>query len=269
MLNKYISREKYESYEDFNDNFKINVPKDFNFGFDIVDEWAETEPNKIALVWLNDHGDKRNFRFTDIKEESNKICNYFKSIGIKKGDAVMLILKRRYEYWLTAVALHKIGAILIPGSFLLTEKDLTYRFTAANVKMIISVADDELINNIENALTHSPSVQFKAILAGQKPGWIDFDKEYSKESSEFPRPQGDEKVKANDKMLIYFTSGTTGMPKMVQHIQSYPLGHILTAKYWQQVENNGLHLTVSDSGWAKFGWGKIPNNPQFSLNIIK
>lgn len=260
MLNKYLPRVDFNSYEDFKENFTINVPADFNFGFDIVDGWAENEPGKTALVWCNDHGEEHIFSFNDVKAYSNRICNYLKSLGIRKGDKVMLIMRRRYEYWMTATALHKMGIVMIPASFQLTEKDLIYRINAAGVKMIIIAPDDNIISHVENSLDQCPTLQYKAMVHEEsegREGWIDYRSAFLAHSDVFERPTGEEQVLAKDPMILYFTSGTTGMPKMVQHIQSYPLGHILTAKYWQQVEDNGLHLTVSDSGWAKFSWGKI------------
>lgn len=260
ILNKYLPRIRFDSYEDFKENYKVIVPDEFNFGFDVVDAWAEEEPEKIALVWCNDHSEEKTFTFTDIKKLSNKICNYLLSIGIRKGDKVMLILKQRYEYWLTVTALHKIGAVVIPATFQLTEKDLIYRINAASVKMIICAQDDNIIAHVENSEQQCPTLQYKALILPEgesRRGWINYTQAFKEHSDCFARPDGDDAVEADDLMLIYFTSGTTGMPKMVQHVQSYPLGHILTAKYWQQVEENGLHLTVSDSGWAKFSWGKI------------
>lgn len=257
LLKKYLEKIDFESYEDFIKNYKVNVPDDFNFGFDVVDEWARVEPDKKALVWVNDNGDSHTFTFTEVKKYTNRICNYLKSIGIKKGDKVMLILKRHYEYWFTVVALHKIGAVAIPASYQLTEKDLIYRFNAIDVKMVICVDDENIIKHVETSLKESKSVKYTALVGVKRDGWIDFEEEYSKHSDVFERPSGEEAVGSNDLMLVYFTSGTTGMPKMVQHVQSYPLGHITTAKYWQCVRDNGLHLTVADSGWAKFSWGKI------------
>lgn len=257
MLNKFLGRYKFESYEDFRENYKLTYPADFNFGFDIVDEWARVEPEKKALVWCNDHGEEHVFTFTDVKKYSNKMANYFKSIGIKKGDKVMLILKRRYEYWLTVTALHKMGVVVIPASFQLTKKDIVYRVNAIGVKMVICADDDYVIGQIEESVPECPTIKYLAKVGKKLDGWIDYSEAYKDQSDVFERPTGEDAVTADDLMLMYFTSGTTGMPKVVQHVQSYPLGHILTAKYWQQVKNNGLHLTVSDSGWAKFSWGKI------------
>ncbi len=257
MLEKYIGRVKFDSYKDFKQNYKLNCPDDFNFGFDIVDGWAAVEPDKRALVWCNDAGEEHTFTFTDIKKYSNKMCNYFKSLGLKKGDKVMLILKRRYEYWMTVTALHKMGVVVIPASFQLTKKDIVYRINAIDVKMVICADDDYVIEQVNESVPECPSVKYLAKIGKHYDGWMDYTEGYINQSDVFERPTGDDAVGANDLMLMYFTSGTTGMPKVVQHVQSYPLGHILTAKYWQQVINNGLHLTVADSGWAKFSWGKI------------
>ncbi len=257
MLERFLSKTEFSSYEDFYKNYSLNIPYNFNFGFDVVDAWAEEEPEKKALVWCNDADEEKTFTFTDIKRESNKIANMLLSQGIKKGDMVLLILKQRYEYWLTAVALHKIGAILIPGSVQLTKKDISYRANAADIKMIIAVNEDEVLKQVEEAMPESPSITAKFILGTDRPGWINFTTEKEKYSDVYERKTGEGEMLATDMMLIYFTSGTTGMPKMVAHDNTYPLGHITTAKYWQQVRNNELHCTVSDSGWAKFGWGKI------------
>lgn len=257
MLDQYLDRVSFDSYEDFIKNYKLHYPDTFNFGFDIVDGWAAHDPGKMALVWCNDHGEDHFFTFSDIKKYSNKICNYLKSIGIKKGDRVMLILKRRYEYWFTVTALHKMGVIAIPASFQLTKKDIVYRINAVGIKMVICAEDDYVLGQIEASEPECPSLVYKAKVGAKRDGWIDFSEAYRDQSEVFERPTGEDAVTAEDLMLMYFTSGTTGMPKLAQHVQTYPLGHILTAKYWQQVIDNGLHLTVADSGWAKFSWGKI------------
>jgi len=264
MLEKYLPRIKFDSYEDFKENYKINVPEDFNFGFDIVDAWADSEPEKIALDWRNDKGESHIFTFKDLKESSNKIANYIKGLGLKKNDTVMLILKRRYEYWMIATALHKLGVVLIPASFQLTPKDINYRCKAASVDMLICVEDAAVIANAEEGLKGITTVKHK-LLVESTPikkeytslGWIDFHKAIEGSSNILERPTGEEATKVTDRFLMYFTSGTTGMPKMSLHDYSYPLGHVVTAKYWHQVEENQRHLTISDSGWAKFGWGKI------------
>lgn len=257
MLDKFLPRVEFDSYEDFVENFKINIPENFNFAYDIVDEMAKMAPDQTAMVWCNEKGDERTFTFSEIRYYTDKAANFFKSVGIKKGDPVMLILKRRYEFWFCLLALHKIGAICIPATHLLTAKDIIYRNNAADIKMIVSVAEDEVIKHIEDALPESPTIQCKALVGGSRDGWYDFNKELEKASDNFVRPVGAEATTNNDISLLYFTSGTTGMPKMVQHNFVYPLGHIVTAKYWQNVIDGGLHLTVADTGWAKAVWGKI------------
>jgi acetyl-CoA synthetase len=257
VLKKYCPQIEFDSYEDFMENFKIEVPDAFNFGFDVVDEWARVEPEKRALVWLNDHNEERVFTFTDISKMSNQAANAFAELGIGKGDVVMVILRRRWEYWICAVALAKLGAILIPGSLQLTKKDISYRANSANVKSIVAVCDDYVCTQVEEALPDSPTVIEKMIVAGEREGWVDFNEMISREADTFERPVGAAGVTIKDIMLLYFTSGTTGNPKAVEHNFAHPLGHIITAKYWQQVRENKLHMSVTDSGWAKFGWGKI------------
>lgn len=257
MLERYISRVDFNSYEDFIENFKINVPDNFNFAYDVVDEIAAATPDKVAIVWCDEKGAEATFTFGQLKYYSDKAANFFTKAGIGKGDPVMLILKRRYEFWFAILALHKIGAICIPATHLLTAKDIIYRNNAADIKMIVSVAEDEVIKHIEDSMPESPSLKTVALVCGSKNGWLDFNKEVEEASSEFIRPTGDKATKNDDIMLLYFTSGTTGMPKMVRHNFTYPLGHILTAKYWQNVKEDGLHLTVADTGWAKAVWGKI------------
>lgn len=257
MLEKYLSQVDYSSYEDFYENFRINVPESFNFAYDVVDEYAKTQPNKVALVWCDESGAEATFTFAQLKEYSDKTANFFRNVGIKRGDPVMLVLKRRYEFWFSILALHKLGAVTIPATHLLTTKDIVYRANAADIKMIVSVSEPEVISHIEEALEKAPSLQYKALVGDSKDGWLDFTSEVDKSSNVFDRPTGDQASKNSDISLLYFTSGTTGMPKMVQHDYEYPLGHILTAKYWQNCSNDGLHLTVADTGWAKAVWGKI------------
>ncbi len=256
MLEKYVGLE-YQSYEDFYQNWQIKVPDNFNFAYDVIDEWAVQSPDKVALVWCDEKGNKAQFTFGDIKLYSDQAANFFKSVGIKKGDPVMLILKRRYEFWFCIIALHKIGAICIPATHLLKKKDLTYRFDAASVKMVVAVAGEEVIDQIDEAQPESSSLKLKAMVGGEREGWINFDTELKKASGSWVEPSGAEMTENDDIMLLYFTSGTTGYPKMVQHNYTYPLGHILTAKFWQCVQDNKLHLTVSDTGWAKSVWGKL------------
>ncbi|MDR3627253.1 MAG: AMP-binding protein, partial [Ignavibacteriaceae bacterium] len=242
-LEKYLSQLNYNSYEEFIEKFKINVPEGFNFAFDVVDEIANETPDKTAMVWCDDNGEERIFSFRDMKYYSDKAANYFKSIGIRKGDRVMLILKRRYEYWYCLLALHKLGAIAIPATHLLRTKDIVYRNNAADIKMIICVPETEVIKNVEEAQEKSPTLIYKALVTRSKEGWIDLTNEIEKASDKFVKTEDELSVRNDDTMLIYFTSGTTGMPKMVKHNYAYPLGHILTTKFWQNVSDNGLHLT--------------------------
>ena len=257
ILKKYCPRIDFDSYEDFYENFTINVPEAFNFGFDVVDEWAAVEPDKKALLWCNDAGEERTFTFTDIARLSNKAANAFRGLGIQKGDVVLCILRRRWEYWVVATALCKLGATIIPATLQLTKKDIVYRANAAGVKAMVCVNDAYVVEQTEEALHEAPSIKNTILVDGQREGWISFDSFIENESEEFVRPTGSAGVTSKDIMLIYFTSGTTGNPKAVMHTFAHPLGHILTAKYWQQVQENKLHMSVTDSGWAKFGWGKI------------
>ena len=257
ILSKYCPRIEFDSYEDFYDNFKIDVPENFNFAYDVVDEWARIEPDKKALVWINDAGEEREFTFTDISLLSNRAANAFKKLGIRKGDVVMMMLRRRWEYWVCAMALCKIGASIIPATIQLTSKDIAYRANSAAVKMLICVDDDYVVEQVEGALPNSPSIKEKVLVAGKRDGWLSFDELIKDESDQWERPTGEDATQIDDIMLIYFTSGTTGNAKAVEHSFKHPLGHILTAKYWQQVRENRLHMSVTDSGWAKFGWGKI------------
>ena len=257
LLDRFLPRIEFESYEDFKQNYKVNVPENFNFGFDIVDEWAKQDENKKALVWCNDHDEEKIFTFKDISLLSNKAANYFKSIGIGKGDVVMMILRRRWEYWVCAVGLHKLGATMIPGTLQFAKKDIVYRANAADVKAIVCVNDDYVAAQVEASLPQAPTIQHHIVVGEKREGWDFLEDELERQSDVFERPTGKDATTKDDIMLVYFTSGTTGMPKMVQHSFAHPLGHIVTAKYWHQVQENKLHMSVTDSGWAKFGWGKI------------
>lgn len=257
ILKKYCPRIEFESYEDYFENFKIDVPDEFNFAYDVVDEWARVEPDKKALVWCNDHDEEKEFTFTDLKRLSNKTANAFVKQGIGKGDTVMVILRRRWEYWVIATALCKIGATIIPATLQLTAKDIVYRAKSADIKMLICVNDEYVCTQAELAMQEPTTIQQRVIVGSDRESWLSFDSLIADEEEEFERPCGEAAVTSKDIMLIYFTSGTTGLAKAVMHNFSHPLGHIITAKYWQQVKENTLHMSVTDSGWAKFGWGKI------------
>ena len=255
MIEKYLKQTVFTNQEDFKENLEIIVPENFNFGYDVVDEWAHKEPDKKALCWTNDKGEHIDFTFAELKKQTDQTASYFRTLGIGKGDMVMLILKRRYEYWFAIVALHKIGAIAIPATHLLTKKDIIYRSNAADIKAIVAVGDELVIQHINDALPKCPTLK-KLISVGPyiPEGWEDFHKGIES-APPFLRP---EHVNTNDDiMLLYFTSGTTGEPKMVIHDYTYPLGHIVTAKYWHNLNEDSLHLTLADTGWAKAAWGKI------------
>ena len=293
LIDKYLPKTEFDSYEDFYKNFTISFPENFNFAYDVVDVLAREKGGARALQWSDEKGAEAVFTFNEMKDYSNKAANVLREAGIGKGDPVMLILKRRWEYWPVILALHKLGAIAIPATHLLTTKDIIYRCNAADIKGIICVDDIELMCRIDEAaavMDHSSdshglkSLRYKAFirsvhtpkdsnpaeiaakrLAEKKEtvqpadnkllSWTDFSPLLNAASSDFKRP---EKSNSNDDiMLLYFTSGTTGMPKMVRHDYTYPLGHIATAKYWHQVVPEGLHLTVADTGWAKAAWGCI------------
>jgi acetyl-CoA synthetase len=244
--------------KDFYANYRCTVPENFNFAYDVADEWARLQPDKPALLWTNDAGDMRSYSFADMKRLSDKAANALLDLGIQKGDVVMLILKQRPQVWYIMCALMKIGAVCIPASYQLTAKDLEYRCIAGEVKLLISVDDPELLEHITAVAPGCPKLQKAAIVGNTIPdGCIDMDAAINKAGERFTRPAERAAASYSDPMLIYFSSGTTGLPKMVLHNHTLPLGHIVTAKYWQCVEDGKIHMTQTDSGWAKFAWGKI------------
>ena len=227
----------------------------FNFAFDVVDELGRTKPGKLAMLHIANDGTERRFTFQDIKKESARAANYFQAIGIKRGDRVMLVLKRHYQYWFAVLGLHKLGAVAIPATNQLLEKDFTYRFTAGKVKAILCTADGDVAQAVDEAAVKCPEVAHKIIVNGTREGWRSFDDEYKMYSSHFERTE--DAPCGSDPMLMFFTSGTSGYPKLAAHNYKYPLGHFITAKYWHRVNPDGLHLTISDTGWAKSMWGKL------------
>ncbi len=257
VLENYLKKTEFKSYEEFRSEFEIGIPENFNFARDVVDETAALTPGKMAMVWCDDKGNEEVFTFGQMKYYSDKAANFFRSAGIRKGDPVMLILKRHYTFWFCSLALNKIGAVTIPATHLLSAKDIIYRNNAAGIKMIVCVPDPVVMEHIEESEGKSPSLKHKVLIDSDKEGWMNFTQGMEDSSGEFNYPAGDEATDNNDIMLLYFTSGTTGMPKMVTHDFTYPLGHIVTAKYWQAVQDNGLHFTIADTGWAKSAWGKI------------
>ena len=230
----------------------IDCPDDFNFGYDIVDDIAVNDPQRLAMVWEHENGECRKFTFADIKRLSDKTCNYLSSKGIGKGDFVMLVLKHSYQFWFICVALHKMGAIAVPATFMLKPHDIEYRIDAAGLKAAIVTDDDDIVESFEGA-GNIDKLACRFIVNGHRDGWLDFDREMEECSEVWERVP----TKSTDRFLMYFTSGTSGNPKMAVHDYSYPLGHILLAKHWQQVAPDGLHWTVADTGWAKNAWGKF------------
>ncbi len=255
MVHKYLTQTTFTSQEDFNRNFQLIVPENFNFGYDIIDGWAAKSPEKLAMLWTNDQGEVRRYTFADMKRYTDQTASFFQSLGIQKGDVVMLILKRRAEFWFSTVALTKLGATVVPATHLLTKKDIIYRCEAADIKMIVCAGETVITDHIVEARPECPSLKHVVSVGPAVPdGFIDFQKGIS-EAPSFVRP---ENANSNDDtMLLYFTSGTSGQPKMVAHNFTYPLGHISTALLWHNLTPESLHLTIADTGWAKAAWGKI------------
>ena len=266
MVEKFLSRTVFTSQEDYIRNFRIRVPADFNFAYDVVDAYAAEEPDKKALLWTDDRGGEIQFTFADMKRETDRTASYFQSLGIGRGDMVMLILKRRYEFWFSILALHKLGAVAIPATHLLTKKDVVYRCNMAGVKAIVAAGEPVITDHITAAMPESPTTKLLISVGPESPeGFLDFH-EGIRRAAPFVRPQH-----ANDNddiMLMYFTSGTTGEPKMVAHDFTYPLGHISTGSFWHNLHEGSLHLTIADTGWAKAAWGKLYGQWLAGANIF-
>ena len=258
MLKQFVNRTEFASYEDFRDHLEIRVPENFNFAYDVVDAYAAREPARRAMVWCNDEGAEKIVTFADLKAGSDRAAQVFAKLGIRKGDAVLMIMKGRLEFWHALLGLHKLGAIGVPATHMLTEHDLEYRFERASIRLVLTVPDAALEKAIDVAAakTAGPPI-LKMRLHGAKAGWLDFAAEMAAADGRWSRPTGAAATQNADTMLIYFSSGTTGQPKMVVHDFTYPLGHVVTAKFWQNVRDGGLHYTVADTGWAKSAWGKL------------
>ena len=255
MIHKYLKQTTFTSNEDFRKNFKIEVPENFNFGYDIIDGWAEKAPQHLAMLWTNDKGEERRYTFADIKRYTDQTASYFQTLGIGKGDKVMLVLKRRAEFWFSSVALTKLGAIVIPATHLLTKKDIVYRSEAASIKMIVCAGEEIIENHIKEAQPDCPTLKHVVSVGPHvAEGFEDFHKGIN-EAPAFERPLNPNNN--DDVMLIYFTSGTSGHPKMVAHDFTYPLGMISVAHGSHNLTPDSLHLTIADTGWAKAAWGKI------------
>ncbi len=253
LISKFINKTDFTSYDDFSKNAVLSVEQNFNFAYDVVDEYARLCPQKRAIVWCNSKGEEKIFTFKDVSQISNQIVNYFLSLGLKKGDYVMTMLNRRWEYWMTVIACHKLGVVIIPATHMLTPKDIYYRCNNADVKLLISTKESDVVEHIIDALPKCTTLK-KCVFTEHVDGFDCFDDCFMAQSTTLP---GIEKPGGNDDLLCYFTSGTTGMPKMVQHNHEYPIGHIITAYFWQKVVDDGLHLTMAESGWAKCSWGRL------------
>lgn len=252
-----VEDREFKDYDDFKAHCRLKTIPDFNFAYDIVDRYAKDCPGKRALVWIDDNNEEETFTFDDISRESKRAAYWLTSKGIKKGDTVMLILRRRYEWWILMPALHRIGAIVIPATDQLLQSDIEYRTNAADVKMIITYNNPNIMGEIEKSMPKSPSVKYLVTVGEAHGDWISFHEEYERLPAEFPRPVGELATHNDDPMLLYFTSGTSGYPKMVLQNFDYPIGHIITAKYWHGVVDDGLHLSIAETGWAKATWGKL------------
>lgn len=266
MLERFVKQTKFTSQEDFIKNLKIEVPENFNFGYDVVDAWAAEQPDKKAILWTNDHGAEHQYTYAELKEKTDATASYFQSLGIGHGDMVMLILKRRIEFWFCAIALHKLGAVVIPATHLLTKKDIVYRCNAADIKMIVCAGEEVITKHIIDALPESPTVAHILSIGPDIPeGFKDF-QEGIKNAAPFVKPEHPNTNE--DTSLMYFTSGTTGEPKMVAHDFTYPLGHITTGSFWHNLHENSLHLTIADTGWGKAVWGKLYGQMIAGANIF-
>ena len=258
MIERFLKQTTFTSVEDYNKHLEFIIPENFNFAYDVMDAWAAEAPEKLALLWTNDQGEEIRATYAELKEQSDQAASYLQSLGIGKGDPVMLILKRRYEWWIVMLALCKIGAVVIPATHMLTKKDIIYRNTSASIKAIICVDDEYVVSQIQAAKDESPSVkQYITITDHGKPipeGFHDWQSEW-KQAPQFQKPAF---VNNNeDTMIMYFTSGTSGEPKMVAHDYLYAMGHLTTGVFWHNLHEGSLHLTVADTGWGKAVWGKF------------
>ena len=263
MIEHFLKKAEFNSMEDYEQNMELIVPERFNFAYDVMDRWAEEQPEKLALLWTNDKGEERRYTFADMKRMSDNIVSYLTGIGICKDDMVMCILKRRYQFWPLIVALHKIGAVVIPATYLLTDKDIVYRCHEADIKAIVACGDDEILEHINAAYPDCTTVEKRISIGPNVPeGWLALTEEDIQNGHGAIDPCVAELRKkhyggSQDHMIMYFTSGTSGEPKMVIHDYNYALGHLSTAAFWHNLKPESLHFTVSDTGWGKAVWGKL------------
>jgi len=258
---KYTGRHRddYKSYADLMENFKLTYEDDFNFAYDVLDHLAEKKPDELAMHWISNEGDVKMITFSEMARQSNKTANFFKSLGIKKGDFVMLVLKRSYLFWYCQMALHKIGAVAVQATHLLTRDDYIYRCNAGDIKMAVITGDNECTEAFDAGESEYKTVKIKAVTKNKNagPGWLDFEAGIEAAPENWTRPSGNEKTYAKDMLIMSFSSGTTGYPKMVAHDHTYPLGHLATGVFWHRVNEGGLHFAISDTGWLKSLWGKM------------
>ena len=262
MVERVLKQTQFTSVEDYNEHLEFIIPEHFNFAYDVMDAWAEEAPDKLALLWTNDEGVEIRTTFGELKQQSDQVAAYLQSLGIGKGDPVMLILKRRYEWWIAMLALHKLAAVVIPATHMLTKHDIVYRNTRASVKAIVCVDDPYVMGQVEAAMPESPTVEtLVTVRSGESPyygdvpnGWHDWQTEWQ-QAPAFQRPAVPNDNE--DTMLMYFTSGTSGEPKMVAHDFLYAMGHLSTGVFWHNLSEDSLHLTVADTGWGKAVWGKF------------
>lgn len=261
IYEKFIGRSRDEFYtlQDVTENYKVVYDDNFNFAYDVLDVLGTEKHDKLAMLWVGVDGEERRITFGDMMIASNKAANYFKSLGIKKGDFVLLVLKRSYLFWYCMMGLHKIGAIAVQATNMLTAKDYTYRCNAGGIKMAVITADGDATNHFDEAMDTYETVQIKAVTKHKDagPGWLDFEAGFNAASEVWERPTGADNPMASDTMIMSFSSGTTGYPKMITHDFTYPLGHIMTGVFWHRVEDGGIHFTISDTGWLKSLWGKM------------
>ncbi len=253
------ARDDYKSFEDLTNNYKLKWKDDFNFAYDVIDELGKTKPDKLAMLWVSNEGEEKYFTFKDMMLMSNKAANYFKSLGLKKGDFVLLVLKRSYLFWTCILGLHKLGCVAVQATNMLMVKDYVYRCNAAKIKAVLITGDGECTEHFDEGREEYKTVKYKLVSKHKNAGddWIDLEEGLEKASSQWTRPKGEDNPMAKDIMLVAFSSGTTGYPKMIAHDFTYPLGHIMTGVFWHRVIDGGLHFTISDTGWLKSLWGKF------------